>query len=45
VFSVANKLALVRARRGLILLALVALSALAGKLGHPPVVGMWDGPL
>jgi hypothetical protein len=44
VFSVANKLAVVRARRGLVLLALVALSVVAGKLGHPSV-GMWDGPL
>jgi hypothetical protein len=41
---VANKLALLRARRGFVVLALVALSVVAGKFGHPPV-GMWDGPL
>jgi hypothetical protein len=43
VFSVANKLALLHARRGALVLALVALSAVAGLFGHP--TGMWDGPL
>lgn len=43
-FSVANTLALVRARRGLVVLALVALSVVAGKCGLP-TQGMWDGPL
>ncbi len=38
-------------RRTLVLLALVALSILAGKAGHPGLglghggFGMWDGPL
>jgi hypothetical protein len=40
---VANTLALLRARRGFVLLALVVLSMLAGKCGAPH--GMWDGPL
>jgi hypothetical protein len=31
-------------RRGFVLLALVAVSAVAGWCGHP-VFGMWDGPL
>jgi hypothetical protein len=43
VFSVANRLALLRAKRGFVLLALVVLSVVAGKCGAP--VGMWDGPL
>jgi hypothetical protein len=34
---------LVRARRGLIMLAFVVVSILAGRLGAP--TGMWDGPL
>ena len=35
-------------RRTLVLLALVVLSVIAGKAGHPhgcPGFGMWDGPL
>jgi hypothetical protein len=43
VFSVANAFALARARRGLIMLALVVVSIVAGTLGAP--AGMWDGPL
>jgi hypothetical protein len=43
VFSVANKLALLRDKRGYVLLALVVLSVVAGMGGSP--VGMWDGPL
>jgi hypothetical protein len=43
VFSVANTFALLRSRRGLVVLALVVVSMLAGKAGLP--VGMWDGPL
>jgi hypothetical protein len=39
---VANKLASLHYKRGLVLLALVALSVIGGKCGHP---GMWDGPL
>lgn len=30
-------------RRTLVLLALVVISVVAGKFGHP-VVGFWDGP-
>jgi hypothetical protein len=30
-------------RRTLVLLALVVISVIAGKCGHP-VVGFWDGP-
>jgi hypothetical protein len=44
VFSVTNKLAFLRSRRGYVLLALVVLSFVAGKAGAP-FVGMWDGPL
>lgn|GEM_PF-4232681 len=39
----ANKLALLRSRRVLVVLALVVLSVVAGWFGHP--FGMWDGPL
>jgi hypothetical protein len=45
VFSVANKFF---RRRTLVLLALVALSIIAGKAGHPVGhggFGMWDGPI
>jgi hypothetical protein len=35
---------LVHARRGVVLLALAALSMVAGRFGLP-VCGMWDGPL
>lgn len=40
----ANNLVLLRSRRVVVVLALVALSVVAGKFGHP-IVGMWDGPL
>jgi hypothetical protein len=41
---VANK---VFRRRTLVLLALVAISIIAGKAGHPghDFFGMWDGPI
>jgi hypothetical protein len=49
VFTVANKFL---RRRTLVLLALVALSIVAGKAGHPVGngfghggFGMWDGPI
>jgi hypothetical protein len=44
VFSVATKLALLRAKRGSAVLALVVLSIVGAKYGHP-IPGMWDGPL
>jgi hypothetical protein len=40
VFSVANSFF---RRRTLVLLALVVISVVAGKVGHP-VCGFWDGP-
>jgi hypothetical protein len=40
---VANKLALLRSRRVVVVLALVVVSVVSGRFGHP--VGMWDGPL
>ena len=39
----ANTFALLRARRAVIVLALVVVSIVAGKFGLP--TGMWDGPL
>ena len=45
VFSVAKK---ILRRRTLVLLALVAISIIAGKAGHPAhdgFFGMWDGPI
>jgi len=48
VLSVANKF--IR-RRTVVLLALVVISVIAGKVGHPGLglghggFGMWDGPL
>jgi hypothetical protein len=44
VFSVATKLAQLRAKRGFALLGLVALSVVGAKCGLP-IPGMWDGPL
>jgi hypothetical protein len=44
VFSVANNIALLRSRRAIVLLALVVLSTVSGRFGHPGL-GMWDGPL
>jgi hypothetical protein len=44
VFSVATKLAQLRAKRGVAVLALVVLSVVGAKCGLP-VTGMWDGPL
>jgi hypothetical protein len=41
VFSVAKNLF---RRRSLVLLALIVISVIAGKAGHP-TFGMWDGPL
>jgi hypothetical protein len=41
---VATKFALLRAKRGYVLLALVVLSVVCAKFGSP-IVGMWDGPL
>ncbi len=41
-FTVARKLALLRAKRGYVALAIAALSVVAGFFGNP---GMWDGPL
>jgi hypothetical protein len=43
VFTVANKLTVLLRRRTLVLLALVVLSVVLGRCGHP-FVGMWDGP-
>jgi hypothetical protein len=40
VFSVANS---IFRRRTLVLLALVVISVIAGKAGHP-LLGFWDGP-
>jgi hypothetical protein len=40
---VANKLTALLRRRTLVLLALVVLSVVLGRFGHP-FVGMWDGP-
>ena len=39
----ATKLATLRAKRGFVVLALVAFSVVGAKCGLP--VGMWDGPL
>lgn len=39
----ANKFAVLRSRRVVVVLALVVLSVVSGRLGHP--TGMWDGPL
>ena len=38
----ATKLATLRAKRGFAVLALVVVSLVGAKCGHP---GMWDGPL
>ena len=39
----ANRLTILLRRRTLVLLALVVLSVVLGRCGHP-FVGMWDGP-
>jgi len=41
VFSVANSFF---RRRTLVLLALIVISVIAGKVGHPASFGFWDGP-
>ena len=40
----ATKLAMLRSKRGYVLLALLVLSAVGARLGFP-IYGMWDGPL
>ncbi len=40
----ANTFAVLRSKRGYVLLALVVLAVVGAKFGSP-IVGMWDGPL